>query len=375
MKVASSKLQSLSNKRSRPRWGWSSKPEPTVARRRAAALFDIETTEHTAVVDEASTSTTSSSSPSPSEHINPSGHPHTAPPRTVATLTKEREARSPAPSPATAWGQPPEQPPEPALHTVLPSGSIKRTTTSVITDNEWAALDSERSHDDNMARQLWPEACPPPNVCPDWKATIRRGIIAAAETARTRATRRKAEAQKTEWVRSRASSPAPIEVSSPVCQPPWQPTSPFYQPSSHPASPMDQTASHTTSTMDQPGSHPSATVTKAVTNITIPPRLRSLPCIELPSPVPGITRERPAWTSPGGPLPPFLRADHVPSDFEEHRWNMAYVVHEVAGLEWHEECLCMDCDDTALTHAQHLPKLWPGREVLNPFIVAYFNGE
>ncbi|BEJ16682.1 hypothetical protein CspHIS471_0600830 [Cutaneotrichosporon sp. HIS471] len=385
VKITSPK-HSLGYKRNR-RWGWSAKPAPTAMRKRAIACLDVVT------VKKAVDASTSTNLSSPTLW-----NPYMTPPRT--TVPRERMTRSPAPSPSTAW----MQPAEPALLAVLASRSINRVATNgPITRDELTAWAAESSTA-GAARQLWPKACPPRKDRPTWSETIRRGIIAAADSARVRAALNMAQAEVfTPPKTSATMATSPIyqpssQPSSPIYQPSSQPTSPFYQPSSLPASPVYQPSwqptspvyqpsSHPSSPVYQPPSHPSSPVTTTHTStnsstnntstgitIPIPPRLIATPYAELPSPVPGITRVRPPWTRPGGPLPPFLAQNDVPADFEEHRWNMAYVVHEVAGLEWHEECLCMDCDDTALSHAQHLPKIWPGREVINPFLVAYFNG-
>jgi hypothetical protein len=236
---------------------------------------------------------------------------------TPPTGKRTRSVRSPAPSPTTAW--------------LLPDDSKLAP--------EWAALAAEAGR--SYSRQLWPEACTDGAV---------RGIDTAASAARTRAAKHRA-------------MPTPPATS---------PDSPTYQPTSaYPAShsPVYQPASHPPPAAS-PARAPTISITAPSTYVEPPSTY-----VEPPSPVPGITRQRPAWTRPGGPLPPFLAANEVPPDFEEHRWNMAYVVHEVAGLEWHEECTCMDCDETALPRARRMPKLWPGREVVNPFLVAYFNGE
>ncbi|BEI93623.1 uncharacterized protein CcaverHIS019_0600820 [Cutaneotrichosporon cavernicola] len=388
VKITSPKL-SLGYKRNR-RWGWSGKPAPTAMRNRATALLDVVT------VKKAVDASTSTNLSSPTLW-----NPYMTPPRT--TVPRERLTRSPAPSPSTASAAPTAwmQPPEPALRTLLASRGINRAATNVaITRDEWTACAGESSTA-GAARLLSVEACLLRKDHPTWTGTIRRGIIAAAESACVHTAVSKVQAEvctPPKTSATMATSPfyqPSSQPTSPVYQPPSasQSTSPFFQPSSHPSSPVYQPPSHPSSPVYQPPSHPSSpvyqppshptspvTTTHTSTNtstgitIPIPPRLIGTPYAELPSPVPGITRVRPPWTRPGGPLPPFLTQNDVPADFEEHRWNMAYVVHEVAGLEWHEECLCMDCDDTALSHAQHLPKIWPGREVVNPFLVAYFNG-
>lgn len=72
-------------------------------------------------------------------------------------------------------------------------------------------------------------------------------------------------------------------------------------------------------------------------------------------------RTRPAWTEPNGPIPPFITT--VPDDFEEHRWNMAYVVHAVGGLQWHPDCGCYSCKpDDARAEVNETPMYYPGRE-------------
>lgn len=94
---------------------------------------------------------------------------------------------------------------------------------------------------------------------------------------------------------------------------------------------------------------------------------------DLPNPTPAapaapsdIHRPRPAWTQPGGPIPAFIHT--VPDDFEEHRWNMAYVVHAVGGLSWHPECGCYKCDTGARRAISKTPQFYPGREPSRPWV-------
>lgn len=73
-----------------------------------------------------------------------------------------------------------------------------------------------------------------------------------------------------------------------------------------------------------------------------------------------VSRPRPAWTMPNGPIPEWIKI--VPEDFEAHRWNMAYVVHAVGGLRWHPECGCYSCDSGAREAVDKTPQFFPGRE-------------
>ncbi|KLT39322.1 hypothetical protein CC85DRAFT_330812 [Cutaneotrichosporon oleaginosum] len=335
----------------RPRWGRSAKPVPAAVRKRlmAAAAVTKQAAAATAKnpIPTASVNATSTakSFATPTRAGVSTAYP--TPPRT--TTPKQRTRRSPAPSPTTARMQP-----QPTLRAVLASRGISGTAADISDGYEWSPIELA----DDVSRQLWPEACPPPNDCPSWAAGMRRDIDAAAVAARTRTAQRKAEGV---LPTPSPSSPHPARM-WPANQPPSRSTSPIYQPPSHSTTP------HQASYRPSPLARTAAT-SRSVVYMPAPQ------FTELPSPVPNVTRRRPAWTRPGGPLPPFLTPDQLPANFEDHRWNMAYVVHEVAGLEWHEECLCMDCDDTALRRVGTVPKIWPGFEVDNPFLVAYFNGE